>query len=37
MCATAKSVAEDESWEDAFDSEREARDKKKKIDPPSTN
>jgi tetratricopeptide (TPR) repeat protein len=31
MCATAKSLAEDESWEDAFDSEREARDKKEEL------
>jgi hypothetical protein len=31
MCATAKSLAEGESWEDAFDSEREARDKKEEL------
>jgi tetratricopeptide (TPR) repeat protein len=31
MCATAKSLAEHESWEDAFDSEREARDKKEEL------
>jgi hypothetical protein len=31
MCATAQSLAEHESWEDAFDSEREARDKKEEL------
>ncbi len=31
MCAIAGSLADEESWEDAFDSEREARDKKDEL------
>jgi len=31
ICAIAKSLADDEPWEDAFDSEREARDKKEEL------
>jgi tetratricopeptide (TPR) repeat protein len=31
MCAAAKSLAEEESWEDGFDSEREAKDTKEEL------
>jgi hypothetical protein len=31
MCAIAKSLADEEPWEDAFDSEREAREKKDEL------
>ena len=31
MCAIAKSLADEESWEDAFETERDARDKKEEL------
>jgi tetratricopeptide (TPR) repeat protein len=31
MCAIAKSLSDDESWEDAFDTERDAKDKKEEL------
>jgi hypothetical protein len=31
MCATAQSLADEETWEDAFDTEREARDTKEEL------
>ena len=31
MCATAKNLADEESWQDAFETERDARDKKEEL------
>jgi hypothetical protein len=31
MCAIAKSLADEETWEDAFDDENEAKDKKEEL------